>query len=259
MYKMTFAQTVLSLSRPGIVAGLFNVVGAMLDRALPEIPIQVFRNRVGTFRATDALRPNRAVGPHVQLGDVTDEARLDDLHRATESVVGAALVAHLRGHFLLLGHLGHETCLVDGLCEWLLNVNVFAELHRLHTGNGVHVVRGRDGDGVDGFLHLIEHLAEILKRRGAGVFLPSVTQGVGIDITERDDIGTATGRVVGVAGALAARTDRGEVDLAVEVFAAKHERAKAGRAQCSGGRVGDELTARNVSLRFCIHVSVGKN
>ena len=165
----------------------------MLDRSLPEIPVQVIRHWIGAFRAIDTLRPYRAVGPYVQLCDITYEARLNDLDRATKAIVGAALIAHLSGDFLLFGYLGHEASLVDGLRKRFLHVHMFAQFHRLHTGNGVHVIRGGDGDGVDGFLHLVKHLTEILKRCGAGVFLAATAQGVGVDITERDDVSTAAG------------------------------------------------------------------
>ena len=34
----------------------------------------------------------------------------------------------------------------------------------------MHVIRGGDGDGVDGFLHLVKHLAEILSVARRGIF-----------------------------------------------------------------------------------------
>ena len=70
-------------------------------RAQPQIPFEICRNRVFTLRASDALRPNWAVGPYMNLLDRSDQTRLHHLNGAAQTFFGAALVAHL-GHDAML-------------------------------------------------------------------------------------------------------------------------------------------------------------
>ena len=177
----------------------------------------------------------------MQLSDIADDAGLDHLDGASQAAPGAALVAHLRGHFLFLGHLAHEACLVDGLGEWFLDVHVFAHLHGRDGGDGMHVIRGGHRDGIDGLL-LFEHLAEVLICGGPGIFFATSPQPAQVHVAQRDDVGAATRIVVRVAAALAAGADGGNVDFAVQVFAPENEGAKCGGTQRCGG-VRDELAA----------------
>ena len=74
------------------------------SRTNPDVPIQGRGNRVFSHRTLHALRPHRAVRPHMNLVHLADEAVLDRLHGATQAVRGAALVAHLRDELSVMGH-----------------------------------------------------------------------------------------------------------------------------------------------------------
>ncbi len=72
-----------------------------------------------------------------------------------------ALVAHLGDDFCLFCLLRELARLVDRGGEWLLDVNVFAEIHRRERDRRVHMVWCCDDDAVDVLL-AIEHLAIVL-------------------------------------------------------------------------------------------------
>ena len=80
-----------------------RVVRTHRRRADPGVPVQGFGNRGRIRRAIQALGPDRPVRPDVDLLDVTQLASLDIGRGLTQTAVGRALVAHLRGNFHLLG------------------------------------------------------------------------------------------------------------------------------------------------------------
>ena len=150
----------------------------------------------------------------MDLADRADHAGLDDLDRAAQPVFGRALVAHLRGHLLLGGHLAHHAGLVDRVRQRLLAVDVLAHLHGHDRGRGVRVVGRADGDGVDLLAHLREHLAEVVVLLGVGEARRLGVQRVVVDVAEGDDVAVLAG-LAAVAAALAADADAGDVDLPV--------------------------------------------
>jgi hypothetical protein len=88
---------------------------------------------------------------------------LNDFDSSTQAIASAPLVAHLSGHFFLLGDLAHHARFINRVSERLLAIDVFAHSHGHDTGRCVDVVRGADHDGVDLFSHLLEHLPVVFK------------------------------------------------------------------------------------------------
>src|SRR6266542_3242797 len=77
-----------------VISVLF--VGTQRRGSKPQVPTEAGGHRIFAGRAVDALRPDRAVAPDMQLLGFADDARLDDFDGAPEAIPGAALVAHLR-------------------------------------------------------------------------------------------------------------------------------------------------------------------
>src|SRR5882672_10452822 len=66
----------------------------------PIVPFEAGRDWVLAGRAGDALRPDWAIRPDMDLFDRTNEAGLHEFDRAAEAVFGTALVAHLGDDFI---------------------------------------------------------------------------------------------------------------------------------------------------------------
>src|SRR4051812_6685391 len=133
------------------------------------VPAESFRRRRAHFRTRNALRPvtERTIGPDVDLADVADRAGPDVLDRGSRVVPRVPLVAHLRRqlrHALRLA--GELARLGNRPAQWLLHVDVLAEVHRRERDRRVHVVGCRDDDAVDVFL-LVEHVAVVAIAPGA--------------------------------------------------------------------------------------------
>ena len=151
----------------------------------------------------------------MQLERIADDTGLNDFDGAAQAVLGAALIAHLRGEPLLVGQLAHEAGLMDGLGQRLLAEAMLAHLHCTDGGDAVSVVRGGDGDGVDLAAHLFVELPEVLVFLGIRELLGLTIERILIDIAERDD-GAATGcGIVGVTVTLTADADTGDVDAVI--------------------------------------------
>ena len=239
-------------SQPRQLNGMIAVVvGPLRGDAQPEVPVQFRRDRLLVLRHRHdlrRLRPDRPVGPDVDLVDRPDGAGLDDLDRFAQAVLGRTLVAHLRGHLHLGGHVAHLAGLGDRVRQRLLAVNALALLHGHQAGRRVRVVGGADGDGVDLVAELVEHLAvvgELLRVRVAGRLF---VEGLIVHVAKGDDL-AVLGGAVHVAGAFAADADAGDVDFVVGGFALAAEGDAAGRPEAEAGDGGflDELAAIGAS------------
>ena len=181
---------------------------------------------------------------------LADDAGLDDFHGATQAITGAALIAHLCGHFHLFRGVTHQARLVDRVRQRFLAIHVLAHLHGHETGDRVDMIRGGDDDRIDLLAHFFEHLAEISigLRAGKGFLVglgvgrgPRV-QSVLIHVAKGDDVASELGRLIGVTAAFAAGPDDGDVEARVEILPAE-ERGRSAEDDTRGqGGVFDELT-----------------
>ena len=146
--------------------------------------------------------------------DGAEPTPLDEARRLSQRGGSGALIAHLRGDLLGPGEVAEEAGLGDRLGQRLLAEAVLAEFHRHGGSDGVRVVGGADGDGVDLLPHLVDHHPEI----GVG-FCPlksllAALELIGIDVGHRHHLAMA-GSVGRIALPLAADADAAEADLLI--------------------------------------------
>ncbi len=96
----------------------------------------------------------------MDLAHRADRAGPDPFAGLADAVARVALVAHLRGHARLLGHLGHEPRLADVVRQRLLAVDVLSLPHGRQAHVGVQVIGRGHEHRVDG-LFLVQHHAEV--------------------------------------------------------------------------------------------------
>jgi hypothetical protein len=182
-------------------------------RAEPQVPVQVGRRRGGR-RTADALRPDRAIGPDMHLGDVAKRARPDRIRVFAHAVVGGSLIAHLRGDFHLTGQLGKVAHLVNGVREGLLAVNGLVHMHRHRRRRRVGMIGDADGHSIYLPVHFVQHFAIVGVLFGFGVLRRRAAQRVGVHIADGDHVAIRIG-IGGVAVALASHTDTGDIDSVI--------------------------------------------
>ena len=135
---------------------------------------------------------------------------------------------------------------MDRVGEWLLAIDVLAQLHGGHRGHGMDVVGRADGDGVDVLL-LLQHDPEIRVPLGLGKLLEGASRPVLVDVAKGHDVGTVLGRPGNVAGTLASRPDAGDVDTFVGTPHAFGNKLK---GKCRGSGRPEEAPARIVVCLF---------
>ena len=226
------------------------MVGPVRGRAEPDVPVERRGHGRDLAGRVDALGPDGPVGPAVDLGDVADGAAPDPLADEAGALAGVALVAHLGHDVGLLGRLGQEAGLLDRMGQRFLDVDVLAQLDGGHGDDGVVVIGGRHGHGVDA-LFLLQHAPEVavlgrllvhgLLGRLELLVAQEPGHGLVVDVAEGDDVLGAA--APGVGAAHAADGDTGDVErvarglllrgLSDDVAGDDHEpgRGRRGRAQ----------------------------
>src|SRR3954462_14995602 len=106
------ASSVINPATPleGLVIG---VIRPFRSWTKEKIPMEIRRNGRRACRTSHTLRPDRAIAPDMHLSNVADCAGLDHLDSAAQTRLGAALITHLRGDFVLPGGVPHQTRFVD--------------------------------------------------------------------------------------------------------------------------------------------------
>ena len=191
-------------------------VGPEGSGAEPEVPVESLgdRFRLGALRY--ALGPGGPVRPGVDLAHLSDYSGADPLHGAADGLSGVGLVAHLRGHAVLLGGLGHESGFADGVGQRLLAVDVFPQPHGHHRGVAMGVIGGGDGHRVEAFCLLVEHHAEVAVEPGLGEGLSGVfplpDAAIVVDVAQGDDLAARPGGPRDLAGPFASDADAPDAD-----------------------------------------------
>ncbi len=160
--------------------------------------------------------------------DGADDAILHQFDRASESVLGRTLVAHLGADTVLAGLFHQHARFEDGLRQRLLTVDVLAHPDRHDRRQGVSVVGRADEDGVDLFLHRLKQLAEVVKDLCRGPLLDLRSQVPFVDVAKCDDLTELAG-LVDVAAALPADANAGESKRFVRL--ASHPGSRIGRCR----------------------------
>src|ERR1019366_9543647 len=130
--------------------------------AEPEIPIEGVGNGCRRRDGHHLLRPTGTAGPGMDLFNLADLSRPEDLAGDARGIVRVALVAHLGGDFVFFGRRREEAGLPREAGQRLLHVHVLAMLHAGPGADGVHVVGRANHHGVNVFALFVEHLAEVL-------------------------------------------------------------------------------------------------
>src|SRR5687767_14815870 len=83
------------------------------------------------------------------------------VHQLAYTVAGGALVAHLRYYLVALCRFGEYTCLIHIVCQRLLYIYVFTQLHSCQGLYRMIMVGGGDRYGVKVFGFFIHHLTPV--------------------------------------------------------------------------------------------------
>ena len=185
-------------------------VGARGSDAEPLVPVDGWGNVGRAFGAIVDLPPaHRPRLPGVNFLHLPDRAVMDELDGRPVGGMRLDLIPHLRHDLEALGRLAHLPGLEDGVGEWLLALDVLAEMHRRQARARVHVIGGGDDDGIEK-LRLVEKPAPIgkpLRLRKLFSGLPQVGHRV-VDVAQRRHLGPfRRGGIEQIAPALAAAAD----------------------------------------------------
>ena len=206
-------------------------------RAAPEVPVQPGGDRVGVGVDRGAGR-EAARDPAVDLADLAQQARLNQLHAAAEGVGRAALRAELRGQFALPAQLADLACLDAAMGHRLLAEDVLAGQHGGLAQRHVPSLAGGDDHRIYGLLRL-EQLAVVLVDLGSlqldAVAFLQVGDLPSVNVAHSHDlVALLQGRAEDLAHPPAA-AKQGQVQPAVGSFFGQCPRGHEAR-QCTGRR-----------------------
>ena len=180
------------------VAGLKHPVPVVVEplanrhdlrrRAAPKIEVEPFGTGAGV--STRPMLCAIAVANGAGELDLADLAAVNEVERLAHAGHAAALHAHLAHAAELAGPLRHHAAFVDVVAARLLDVDVFAGLHRPHGHHGVPVIRRGDRDGVDVFVFKQLAHVRVVLRFLASVFhlLASFFVSRFVEIADRNEI-----------------------------------------------------------------------
>jgi hypothetical protein len=137
----------------------------------------------------------------MDLGNLSDYAGPNEFDGTPDRLTGVRLVAHLRDKLVLGRRLGQDTGFVNGMGQWFLTVYVLAQIHRGHGGNGMDVIGGAYGYGINVLL-LVQHLTKVRVDLGTGKGLYAFRSPYRVHVTKGDDIRSGLGGAGNVGRAL---------------------------------------------------------
>ena len=225
---------------PPVERLVIGVVRPIRGRAQELGPAILVGNARRVFGPADALRPDRAIGPDVDVLDRAQNPRSDQLDPRAEAILGGPLIAHLGTELLLGGERPHQPRLLDRPGQRLLAEAVLAHPHGHHAGRGVGVVGRADRHRVDLVAHLLEHLAVVEVLLRLGVLFTHLVEDFAVDVAQGDDLTVSAG-VVGVTVSLAADADAREADLFIGRLTERASRGRRAADQESAGAGGRGL------------------
>ena len=141
--------------------------------------------------------------------DFANHASLNLGDATTHRVKRGPLVAHLGADAVLLREIAKITSFADRTGQRLLGVRVLAVLERFRRDDRVHVVRGRNRNGVDLVHHFGVQIFVVRVGLAAGEFLRFALKRFAVDVADRNDFAVKA-RLRDVAGAFAANADTGD-------------------------------------------------
>lgn len=182
----------------------------------PKVPVEIGGGLGDGFEAEGV---SAAGEEEVALVDVADDTGVEEFDGFAEGSPPSALSATGGDAVVFAGGFDELDAFEDVMGDGLFDVDVFAGLHGPDGGEGVPVVGGGDGDGVDGFV--IEGAAHVGMNKGtfAGFGEDFLGGGFGagtVDFDEGGDFEVGYGEEFGdVGGAAAADADDGDAQTIV--------------------------------------------
>lgn len=209
--------------------------GPIRANTQPKIPIEAFGNRIRDIGARRGVAPG-FWAPGMHFFDLADDAIADELNGHAIMADRVDLDAHLGDQPFFMRELGKRARFVEIVRERFLAINMFAELHRAHSGRRVHVVGQRNIHGIDVFALFIEELAPILIDFDVRKALLELFGAIEIDFRNGDEFEVIEfGELVDVRASLARATKAGVAEDAVGRL-----RPEAGSDEGGGERGGTE-------------------
>src|SRR6266581_883900 len=236
-----------------------RVVGPRGGGTEPQVPVDPGRRVVLLERPLDGLRPDRPVGPQLDLAYRADGARLDPFPYLARPFAGVPLIPHLGSDLGLARGLHQLAHLPQRTRQRLLDARVLAQLHRHHPGHRVHVIGRRDGDGVDVLRFLLEHHTKIFEAFGFGEGGEGLRGLVLVHVAQRVDV-LRLPHALHVVRAHPAHTDAGDVELVARgrETTTQHVPRYDGEGD-AGAHVADELTSRDAFACHDVIYLIGRH
>ncbi len=128
----------------------------------PEVPVEIGGGLGDGFKAEGV---SAAREEEVALVDVADDAGVEEFDGFAEGSPPAALGSAGGDAVVLAGGFNELGAFEDVMGDGLFDVNIFAGLHGPDGGEGMPMVGGGDGNGVDGFV--IEGASHVGVEEGA--------------------------------------------------------------------------------------------
>src|SRR5450432_158538 len=92
------------------------VIGFLLSGPQPEIPPEFCRYRIGAFRCSKSLGPNRTVGPDLDICCISDDSGTIPLLHGPHAISGGTLIPHLGNHFVSFRRFRQHTGFINIMC-----------------------------------------------------------------------------------------------------------------------------------------------
>ena len=162
-------------------------IGLVGSHAEPDFVVERGGHGLSLGHLQVALRPNRAVGPNINVLDFADDAGVVPFPYEAPAFIGMPLVAHLGYDASLCGEIFELVGLPDSAGEGLFAEHVLALGYRPRRNRIVHVVGSGDGHSVDLLVHLVEHYAVVAETGNRRILLIGLGRPFVVHIAERHE------------------------------------------------------------------------
>ncbi|MPM47938.1 hypothetical protein SDC9_94659 [bioreactor metagenome] len=122
------------------------------------------------------------------LVHVADYAGVHPFGHLPAPVERIPLVSHLCGHLVFFRQSGQQSRFIDGVGQRFLYIGMFSQGNGMCRYPGMGMVGGCHHDGIDGFIHLVEHHPPVLELPGFRVVVECFGGIFPVNIAEGHDV-----------------------------------------------------------------------